>query len=212
MKRPTVLLTGDCSFLIAAFEKLLESEFELVGTARDEQALFSIASRRQPQVVVLDMSMPLAEDLELSQRIVKRLPGIKLILLGVTTDWDQVKQAFRQGASGYLLKTSEVVELSQAVHEVLKGRAYLTPLVATDLANSLIHDPKKKKSFVSLTDRQREVLTLLAKGNTMKEAAEILKITPRTVAFHKYNIMSLLGISTNAELIRYALMHGLGSD
>ncbi len=212
MKRPTVLLAGDCSFLIAAFEKLLESEFELVGTARDEQALLSVASRRQPQVIVLDMSMPLAKDLGLTQRLVERLPDIKLILLGATADWDQVKQAFREGASGYLLKTSEAGELSRAVHEVLEDRAYLTPLVVKDLANSLIYDPKKKKSFVSLTDRQREVLTLLVKGNTMKEVSEILKITPRTVAFHKYRVMSLLGISTNAELIRYALMHGLGSD
>ena len=208
MKRPTVLLTGDCSFLIAAFEKLLESEFELVGTARDEQALFSIASRRQPQVVVLDMSMPLAEDLELSQRIVKRLHGIKLILLGVTTDWDQVKEIFRQGASGYLLKTSKVVELSQAVHEVLSGKIYLTPLVTKNLANSLVNETQEK-SLVSLTNRQREVLNLLLQGQTMKEVAANLKITPRAVAFHKYRVMSVLGVSTNAELIRYALTHDL---
>ncbi|MEE8160585.1 MAG: response regulator transcription factor [Acidobacteriota bacterium] len=211
MKRPTVLLTGDCSFLIAAFEKLLESEFELVGTARDEHALFSIASRRQPQVVVLDMSMPLAEDLGLTQRLVERLPDIKLILLGVTTDWDQVKQAFGQGASGYLLKTSEVGELSQAVHAVLKGKAYVTPLVTRNLVHSLVHETRGE-SFVSLTNRQREVLTLLVQGHTMKEVAATLKISPRTVAFHKYRIMSLLGISTTAELIRYALRHSLGSD
>ena len=211
MKRPKVLLTGGCSFVIAVCEKLLESEFELVGTARDEQALFSIASRQKPQVVVLEMSVPLAEDLELTRRIVERLPDTKLIFLGVTTDWDQVKQAFRQGASGYLLKTSEVGELSRAVHKVLSGKAYLTPLVTENLANSLVH-ATHEKPVVSLTDRQREVLTLLVKGNTMKEVSEILKITPRTVAFHKYRIMSLLGVSTNAALIRYALMHGLGSD
>lgn len=211
MKHPRVLLIGDCSFLIAAFEKLLESEFDLVGTVRDKQALFSIASRRQPQVAVLDMSMSLAEDLGLTQRLRERLPDIKLILLGVTADWDQVKRAFRQGAAGYLLKTSEVGELSRAIHEVLSGRIYLTPLVTKNLANSLVHETQEK-SLVSLTHRQREVLNLLLQGHTMKKVAANLKITPRTVAFHKYRIMSFLGVSTNAELIRYALTHDLGSD
>ncbi len=204
------MLVGDCSFLIAAFEKLLESEFDLVGTARDQQALFSIASKRQPQVVVLDMSMSLAEDLGLTQRLRERLPDIKLILLGVTADWDQVKRAFRQGAAGYLLKTSEVGELSRAIYEVLSGKIYLTPLVTKNLANSLVHETQEK-SLVSLTNRQREVLNLLLQGHTMKEVAANLKITPRTVAFHKYRIMSFLGVSTNAELIRYALTHDLGS-
>ncbi len=205
------MLTGDCSFLTAAFEKLLESEFDLVGTARNKQALFSIASRRQPQVVVLDMSMSLAEDLGLTQRLREQLPDIKLILLGVTAEWDQVKQAFQQGAAGYLLKTSEVGELSRAIHEVLSGKTYLTPLITKNLANSLAHETQKK-SHVSLTNRQREVLNLLVQGHTMKEVAANLKITPRTVAFHKYRIMSDLGVSTNAELIRYALSQDLGSE
>lgn len=138
MKRPRVLLTGDCSLLLAAFEKLAESEFELVGTARTVHSLFSIASKRQPHVIVLDLSLPLAKDPKAIRKITERLPESRLIFLGTTTNWDQVQQAFRGGASGYLVKTSEVNELSQAVHDVLKGHVYLTPLVTQDLARSLM--------------------------------------------------------------------------
>jgi len=212
MKRPKVLLAGDCSSLLAAFGKLLESEFELVGTARNAQSLFSIASKRQPNVIVLDLSMPLAKDLKAIRKITERLPQTKLICLGVTTNWDQVKQAFRGGASGYLLKTSEVDELSQAVHDVLKGQAYLTTLVTQKLARSLIHERHKKEPPVPLTQRQQEVLGLLVQGNSMREVATVLKVSPRTVAFHKYRMMSALKISSNAELIQYAVTHGLGSD
>ncbi len=212
MKRPKVLLTGDCSFLLAAFEKLLESDFELVGTARNARALLSIASKRQPHVIVLDLSMPLAKDLKAIRMIAERLPYTKLICLGTTTNWDQVQQAFRGGASGYLLKTSDVNELSQAVREVLKGQAYLTPLVTQDLARSLIRERHKKEPPVLLTERQQEVLALLVQGNTMREVAAILKVSSRTVAFHKYRMRSALKISSNAQLIQYAVTHGLGSN
>ena len=212
MKRPRVLFTGDCSLLRAAFEKLVESEFEVVGTARNAQALLSIASKRQPHVIVLDLSMPLAKDLKAIRKIAERLPQTKLIFLGVTTNWDKVQQAFRGGASGYLLKTSEVNELSQAVREVLKGQAYLTPLVTQNLAASLIDERHQKESPGPLTERQQEVLALLVQGNTMREVATVLKVSPRTVAFHKYRMMSALKISSSAELIQYAVTHGLGSD
>ncbi len=202
MKRPKVLLAGDCSFLLAAFEKLLESEFEHVGTARNAQSLFSIASKHQPHVIVLDLSLPLAKDRKAIRKIKGRLPDAKLICLGVTTNWDLVQEAFRGGASGYLLKTSEVDELSQAVHEVLRGQAYLTPLVTQDLANSLIHGQHKKEPPVPLTERQQEVLALLVKGNTMREVATLLKVSPRTVAFHKYRMMSALKLSSSAQLIQ----------
>ncbi len=212
MKRPKVMLTGDCSLLLAAFEKLVESDFELVGTARNARALLSIASKRQPHVIVLDLSMPLAKDLKAFRMIAERLPDTKLICLGTTTNWDQVQQAFRGGASGYLLKTSDVNELSQAVREVLKGQAYLTPLVTQDLARSLIRERHKKEPPVLLTERQQEVLALLVQGNTMREVAAILKVSSRTVAFHKYRMMSALKISSNAQLIQYAVTHGLGSN
>ena len=212
MKRPKVLLAGDCSFLLAAFEKLLESEFEHVGTARNAQSLFSIASRSQPQVIVLDLSLPLAKDRKAIRKITQRLPDTKLICLGGTTNWDQVQQAFRGGASGYLLKTSEVDELSQAVHDVLEGHAYLTPSVTQDLARSLFRGRQEKEPPVLLTERQQEVLALLVRGNTMREVATLLKVSPRTVAFHKYRMMSALKVSSSAELIQYAVTHGLGSD
>lgn len=212
MKRPKVLLTSDCSFLPAAFEQLVESEFELVGTVRNARALFSIASKRQPHVIVLDLSMPLAKDLETIRRITERLPGTKLIFLGTTTNWDRVKQAFQAGASGYLLTTSAGQELAKAVREVLKGHVYLTPLVPEDLVDSLSYKGHKKESPAPLTERQQEVLALLVKGHTMKQVAAILKVRPRTVAFHKYRMMASLKISSNAELIEYAVNHGLGSD
>ena len=212
MERPRVLLAGDCSFLLAAFEKLLESEFEHVGTARNAQSLFSIASKHHPHVIVLDLSLPLAKDRKAIRKITQRLPDAKLICLGVTTNWDQVQQAFRGGASGYLLRNSEVDELSQAVHGVLKGHAYLTPLVTQNLADSLIHERQKKQSPVLLTERQQEVLALLVQGKTMREVATLLKVSPRTVAFHKYRMMSALKLSSSAQLIQYAVIHGLGSD
>ncbi len=213
MKRPKVLLSSDCSLLLAAFEQLVESEFELVGTVRNARALFSIASKRQPHVIVLDLSMPLAKDLETIRRITERLPDTKLIFLGTSTNWDQVKQAFQAGASGYLLTTSAGQELSKAVREVLKGHVYLTPLVPEDLVDSLSYKKgHKKESPAPLTERQQEVLALLVKGNTMKQVAAILKVRPRTVAFHKYRMMASLKISSNAELIEYAVNHGLGSD
>jgi DNA-binding NarL/FixJ family response regulator len=212
MKRPRVLLTGGSSILRATFEKLLESECELVGTAADLPTLLSLASRHKPDVIVLDVSLPALEVHKVADRLFRLIPDAKLLVLAETRSIDQVREAFRQGATGYLLKTSKVQELTQAIGTMLRGRAYVTPLITENLADSWLREANKEKPLLALTPRQQEVLRLLMEGNSMRQIAKILKVSPRTVAFHKYRIMSRLGSSSSVELIRYAIKHGIDSD
>jgi DNA-binding NarL/FixJ family response regulator len=212
MKRPRVLLTGGSSILRATFEKLLESECELVGTAADLPTLLSLASRHKPDIIVLDVSLPALEVHKVADRLLRLIPDAKLLVLAETRSIDQVREAFRQGATGYLLKTSKVQELTQAIGTMLRGRAYVTPLITENLADSWLREANKEKPLLALTPRQQEVLRLLMEGNSMRQIATILKVSPRTVAFHKYRIMSRLGSSSSVELIRYAIKHGIDSD
>src|SRR5437763_185617 len=137
------------------------------------------------------------------------MPEFKLIILTVSEDPDLAAEAFRAGASGYLLKNSAASELLKAIQEVSQGRSYVTPLATQGLVGSLLRDPGPARATGQLSERQREVLQLLAEGRTMKEIARILKITPRTVAFHKYGIMDDLGIKSSAGLVQYAVKHGI---
>ena len=212
MKRPRVLLTGGSSILRATFERLLESKCELVGTAADLPTLLSLASRHKPDVIVLDVSLPALEVHKVADRLLRLIPEAKLLVLAETRSIDQVREAFRQGATGYLLKTSKVRELTQAIWVMLSGRAYVTPLITENLADSWLREANQEKPLLALTPRQQEVLGLLMEGNSMRQIAKILKVSPRTVAFHKYRIMSRLGSSSSVELIRYAIKHGIDSD
>jgi DNA-binding NarL/FixJ family response regulator len=198
--------------LRATFEKLLESECELVGTAADLPTLLSLASRHKPDIIVLDVSLPALEVHKVADRLLRLIPDAKLLVLAETRSIDQVREAFRQGATGYLLKTSKVQELTQAIGTMLRGRAYVTPLITENLADSWLREANKEKPLIALTPRQQEVLRLLMEGNSMRQIATILKVSPRTVAFHKYRIMSRLGSSSSVELIRYAIKHGIDSD
>ncbi len=205
MKRPRVLLTGTGSILRAVLEKSLESEHKLVGAASNNSDLFKLASSGKPDVIVLDVSVRDFELHRVTKRLRRLVPETKLLVLAENKSLDQVRQAFLQGVTGYLLKTSEIQELSLAIRESLEGRAYVTPIITDNLANSLFLEAKHV-----LTPRQQEVLRLLIEGHSMKKIAGILKLKPRTVAFHKYRIMSQLGVSSSAELIRYAIKHGIG--
>ena len=204
MSRPRVLIADDHVLLADAFEKLLEAEAEVVGKVLDGRALLEQAPRLKPDIVVLDISMPKLNGLEAGEQLKQMMPSVKLIFLTMHKDPNLAVEAFRLGASGYVLKTSAASELFQAVQEVSQGRTYVTPLIAQGLIESFAQDPERRK-VSKLTPRQREILQLLAEGNSMKEVAAILNITPRTVAFHKYRMMDTLGLKSNAELLRLAI-------
>lgn len=208
MKRPTVVLADDHLLLLEAFKSILDTEFDVVGTAPDGRELLKIAHALKPDVIVLDVSMPRLNGLDAGIKLRKSTPDTKLIFLTMHEDPAIVAKAMDMGASGFLLKTSAASELSKAIWKVLEGKTYLTPQVAEQMKKLKKKSPEKQP-IDELTVRQREILQLLAEGNTMKQVAEIVCITPRTVAFHKYRIMDSLGISNNAELIQFAVNSGL---
>ena len=209
MRRPRVLLADDHAILLEAFKKLLEPEYEVVGTVSDGRELLAAAPKLQPEVIVTDIAMPNLNGLDACRKLRKVLPEVKLVFLTVNEDPDLVAEAIRIGANGYLLKSSAASELFQAIKSVLSGGTYITPLVTKGMIGSLMGGSRGRGSIDKLTIRQREILQLLAEGNTMKKAAAILCVTPRTVAFHKYRIMEELQIDTNAELIQFAIKSGL---
>ena len=206
MSRIRVLIADDHALLLGAFEKLLSADFDIVGTASDGHELLAAAERLKPDVIVLDIAMPLLNGLDAARQIKKTLHDVKLVFVTMNEDADLAAEAFRAGASGYLLKRSAASELSVAIREVVQGRSYVTPLITDGLLETLMN-PADHKTERSLTPRQRQVLQLLAEGHTMKEIASILNVSPRTVAFHKYEMMSQLNVNSTAELIQYALKH-----
>ena len=208
MKRIRILLADDHAMICAGFQKLLEPHYEVVGTVEDGLALLKAARRLNPDVVLLDVAMPLLNGLDAARELRKMMPEVKLIFLTMNPDCEIAAEAFRIGASAYLLKNAQVSELLHAVSDVVKGLSYVTPQISRALEETFIrgipeHRPKE------LTDRQREVLQMLAEGRPMKEIAFVLHITHRTVRFHKSRIMEELGISTNSELVKYAMKHGI---
>ena len=207
--RPRIFLADDHSLLLEAFTKLLESKYDVVGTATDGRKMLSMVSKLKPDVVLMDIAMPNLNGFDAGEKLKKLFPDIKLVFLTVNDDPDMVTEAFRIGASGYLLKNSAASELFQAVDAVLKSKNYVTPQITQGMISSFIKHPGGQNAHGSLSIRQREVLQLLAEGHTMKQVAANLHITPRTVAFHKYQIMDDLGIKTNSELIQYAIKNGL---
>jgi DNA-binding NarL/FixJ family response regulator len=204
--KPRVLLADDHSLLLGAFEKLLAADCDVVGQVSDGRALVAAADTLKPDVIVLDIGMPLLNGLEAGRQIKQKHRHIKLVFLTMNEDADVAAEAFRSGASAYLLKRSAASELVTAISEVMKGRSYITPLVTQDLVGSLLNVADRKPSN-ELTSRQREVLQLLAEGRSMKEVASVLNLTPRTVAFHKYRMMDQLNVKSTAELIQYAVKH-----
>ena len=206
MSRPRVLLADDHTLLLGAFEKLLSEDCDVVGQVSDGRALVAAAEELKPDIVVLDISMPLLNGLEAARQIKRKLPGTKLIFVTMNEDTDLAADAFRAGASGYLLKQSATSELMAAIRQVMEGRSYVTPLITEGLMGSLMNHDESAPGH-ELTPRQREVLQLLAEGRSMKEVASLLSLTPRTVAFHKYRIMEQLKIKSSAELVQYAVKH-----
>jgi DNA-binding NarL/FixJ family response regulator len=203
--RPRILLADDHALLLDAFTALLEPEFDIVATVTDGRMLLEECARLVPDVVVLDIAMPLLHGLDAGRQLRAQRQSVKLIYLTMNPSPEVAAEALQLGASGYVLKSSAARELTQAIHDALKGRSYVTPLVTRDVVGSLM---QHRPGVPDLTLRQREVLQLLAEGRSMKEVGAILNLTPRTVAFHKYRMMELLRLKTSAELVHFAVKHG----
>lgn len=204
MPKPRVIIADDHTLLVEAFEKLLAPECEVVAKVADGRALVAAARKLRPDVVVLDLTMPLLNGLDAARQIREFDKSVRLVFVTMNEDPDLAAEAFRAGGAAYLLKRSAGSELLTAIREAMKRRSYVTPLVTEAMLGSLM-EAKAEAPSRHLTARQREVLQLLAEGKSMKEVASILNVTPRTVAFHKYRMMEQLRIKTNAELIQYAI-------
>ncbi len=204
MAKPRIIIADDHTLLVEAFEKLLAPECEVVAKVADGRALLAAVKELKPDVVVLDLAMPLLNGLDAGRQIKQMDPSVRLVFVTMNEDPDLAAEAFRAGGAAYLLKRSAGSELLTAIREAMKRRSYVTPLVTEGMLGSLMHSSSDAASR-QLTTRQREVLQLLAEGKSMKEVASILNVTPRTVAFHKYRMMEQLKIKTTAELIQYAI-------
>ena len=200
-----VLLADDHAIVSQGLEALLKQRFELVGSVSDGRALVAAVEQLSPDVVVTDISMPGLNGLDAIRQIRKSKSQAKLVVLTMHAEPNLVAEALKAGASGYLLKTSAVEELETAILEVLKGRTYVTSLIAKDVFSLLMESGNSGGESDRLTARQREVLQLIAEGRTMKEVASILNISPRTAESHKYEMMNVLGCQTTADLIHYAI-------
>jgi len=206
MPKTRLLLADDHTVVAQALENLLKDVFDLAGIVHDGRALLKAAETLRPDVIVTDISMPLLNGLDAIRQIRATSPAAKIIVLTMHSDTQLAVDAFRAGASGYMLKTSPAEELITAIQEVAKGRAYVTTLLSRDLISLLVEAGDRSQSGESaLTARQREVLQLIAEGKTMKEVAAILNISPRTAESHKYEIMQALGVQTVAELVLCAV-------
>lgn len=211
MKRVRVVLADDHVMLTDAIRNILEPQYEVVGTFADGEALVNAAPGLAPDVVILDIAMPRMSGLVASSRLKKLFPKVKIVFLTMNEDLDTVAEAFKSGASAVVLKTSAASELLTAVREVLYGRYFATPSLTEGMVGSFVHNFKQMNRRPHLTERQKEVLHLLAEGYSMREIADILQITTRTVAFHKYAMMEQLGIQSSAGLVSYATRLQLGS-
>ena len=204
--RARILIADDHNLIAELCKNLLEKDFDVVGVVNDGYALLRAAAELKPDVIVLDIAMPMLNGLEAGRRIKKRLPAIKLVYLTMSPDKDLAAEAFTRGASAYLLKTCAASEIVSAVGQALRGKKYLSKSMSSDVIDILRWQDKELKNEAQrLTDRQRDVLQLLAEGRTMKEIGTILQMSSRTVAHHKYRMMEVLGVKSNAELVKYAV-------
>jgi DNA-binding NarL/FixJ family response regulator len=208
--RPHIIIADDHALVADLCKRLLEPEFEVVATVGDGRALVRVAATLKPRVIVIDIGMPLLNGLDAGYQVKQLLSSAKLVFLTMNTDPSLAAEAFRRGASGYLLKTCAASELTIAIREVLNGRSYLCPAIAKETVDFL--SPRDKESVPEerqLTKRQREVLQLLTEGKTIKEAAYVLDLSTHTIAFHKLRIMEILHAKNNTELVQYAIRHHL---
>jgi DNA-binding NarL/FixJ family response regulator len=205
--RTRVLIADDHKLVAEACKNLLEPEFNVVAMVSDGRELLKAEAELRPDVVILDISMPRLNGLDAGELIKQRNRSVKLIYVTMSLDAEVAAEAFRRGASAYVLKQSSAEELIIAIRRVVRGESYLSPLITKDTVGFLLRAVAVYQEEKRITSRQSEVLQLLAEGKSMKEVAYILQLKPGTVAFHKYRIMDILGIKSSAALIEYAIRH-----
>jgi DNA-binding NarL/FixJ family response regulator len=207
---PKLVVGDDHTLFLQALCNLLGSDYDLLGTAENGRDLIALVQERKPDVVLLDISMPILNGIEAMRQIRKSMPKVQFVVVTQQANKEYVAAALRAGARGYVLKSSAASELSTAIRNALAGNYYVTPLIRVDLASLLDEKRSTGKLFeVPLSPRKREVLQLVAEGKSVKEIAHILAISNKTVEFHKASIMDQLGIRTTAELTRYAIENGI---
>jgi DNA-binding NarL/FixJ family response regulator len=209
MVRPRVLLGDDHVMFCEGLRSILDPHFEVVGIVENGQKLVADAERLQPDVVVADVSMPLLNGIGAARKLQKMKRPPKIVFLTMHADATFATEAFRAGASGYVLKSSPASEIVTAVQEAIRGRMHISSVIAGGVLGGLMEDQANTKRRAELTSRQKEILQLIAEGKSPKEIAAILNVSPRTIEFHKYRIMETVGVRTVAELTRYAVTHGI---
>jgi len=213
LKKPTILIADDHGMVIDGLKEVLKDEYDVVGSVTDGRSVLPEVRRLNPALVIIDISMPLLNGLDCSRQLKESGCSSKILILTMHADATLTREALEAGASGYILKSSPASELRNAIREVLLGRTYLSPAVTRDLLDVMGRvNSNRDDAWARLTPRQREVLQLLAEGKSHKEIAAILNISVKTAEYHKYAITEALGIKTNAELVQYALRHGIISS
>ncbi len=205
ISRPRILIADDHILVAEAFKTFLAPDFDVIATVHDGRALITTAMTLRPNVIVTDIAMPLLNGLDAADRIKRSLPDVKIVFVTLHREPSLIAEAFRHRASAYLLKTSAASELETAIHQALKGKTYLSPTIAALLPELLALLEDRTSTRDKLTDRQLEVLQLLAEGRSMKETAAVLNLKTETVAFHKYRIMSCLNLQNDAEIVQCAV-------
>jgi DNA-binding NarL/FixJ family response regulator len=200
-----LLIADDHKLLAEACKSILEPEFEVVGVVTDGRSMVSAAATLKPDVIILDIAMPRLNGLDAADQIKHKQPYIKLVFLTMNLSAEVAAEAFRRGASGFVLKQSAAEELVVAVRKVIQGASYLSPLIARETVTFLLNQRNAATKENRLTKRQSEILQLLSEGMSMKQVASMLDVKPGTVAFHKYRMMETLNVKTNAELLEYAI-------
>jgi DNA-binding NarL/FixJ family response regulator len=204
--RSRILIADDHTLVAELCKRLLETEFDVVGIVSDGRALLRAASELKPDVIVVDVAMPILNGLDAGQHVKEMLPSVRLVYLTMNPDAEVAAEAFARGASGYLLKTCASSEMVLAVRDALRGKSYVSKGLSRDAIDAFRWRNKKLiNEEERLTQRQREVLQLLAEGKVMKEVSSILNMSTRTVAYHKYRMMEVLGAKSTAELVKYAV-------
>ena len=209
MKRTRILLADDHTLFCSLLRDLLEPEYDVVGSVSDGQELLKTALSLRPDAVIADIGMPSLNGLDAGRRLKRADPHVKLIYLTMNNDVEYAREALLAGASAFVLKNALSSELLKAIRDALRGVSYVAPEIRQAMADTFVRDPKAVNRPQHLTDRQREVLQMLAEGRSLGEIATRLQISYRTVRFHKLRIMEELGISKNAELVKYAMNHGM---
>jgi DNA-binding NarL/FixJ family response regulator len=210
MNRPRVLLADDHRMVAEGLKNLLAEDFELVGTVENGHALLAAAKKYRPDVIVADITMPKLNGFDALHQLKKQNPEIKVVFLTMHQDRAYARRALEAGAAGFVVKHAASDELVMAIHAALRGKTFITPALTGDVLRDIQHSAKEKKDGKgSITPRQREILQLLAEGRSAKQIAQLLSISARTVEFHKYQMMESHGLHSSAELVHFAIKHGI---